>query len=319
MFKQKRGQITTMVLWFMIDLVLAIVIFFILSSYVDRAAEYTTFEKNFLARDIALLIDTLYAAPGNVITNYSQDTLWFTFKFDKNQVQIYDITENPNPPMSDRALYPFIEDRNLKFEYKIITPGVKAQKSKSILKKTPPFSWLTTNKPIIEPGTSASLQFIKTSQELGVNELININKLQCPVIETEKPESITLVPRTINGTLYTFTDSLKEKIKTFIEDTQTKDQIEIEKTAIILQITTGKKDAIKAYILPDSPKSRKLACLILNNILDKNPTLKADIFLSTNSILKKAPVALTLELGKNLQTPQTISAISDAFEEYYKK
>ena len=158
-------------LWFMIDLLLAIVIFLILASYVDRASEETTFEKNFLARDIALLIDALYASPGNVNLEYPQDTFWFTFEFNKNQVQVYDVTEIPTPTLIDRAVYPYIEDSNLEFSYKIITPENKAKKSKSILVRYPPFSWFTSDRPAEEEGTSVSLSFIKTTKALGVNEI----------------------------------------------------------------------------------------------------------------------------------------------------
>lgn len=62
---------------------LAILVYFILQSYVKSIDEDTEFQKIFLARDLSLLINTMYTAPGDVNYIYSFDKLDLSkFKFE---------------------------------------------------------------------------------------------------------------------------------------------------------------------------------------------------------------------------------------------
>lgn len=56
-------------------LALVVMIYFLLQSYVKTIENDTEFYKLFLSRDIALLIDTLYAAPGQVEYKYTVEGL----------------------------------------------------------------------------------------------------------------------------------------------------------------------------------------------------------------------------------------------------
>lgn len=54
-------------------IVLAVVVGFFLFSYVETLKQNLDFEMLFLSRDIALLTNTIYAAPGNVEYTYSAE------------------------------------------------------------------------------------------------------------------------------------------------------------------------------------------------------------------------------------------------------
>lgn len=61
----------------------AIFIFWLLNNYVNSIQEDTEFHKILLSRDIAMLANTIYLAPGNVEYDYSNDKIGMTkFQFE---------------------------------------------------------------------------------------------------------------------------------------------------------------------------------------------------------------------------------------------
>jgi len=87
-------------------------------TFINDVAEQTIFEKNFLVRDISLVINTLYAAPGEVSYNYIEDTGEFTLEFTKNKITIYKEKEKSNT----NIFYLFSENKNKPFNHKILNP-----------------------------------------------------------------------------------------------------------------------------------------------------------------------------------------------------
>lgn len=83
-FLSKSGTLTLeKILTHLGMLGLAILVYFILQSYVKSIDEDTEFQKIFLARDLSLLINTMYTAPGDVNYLYSFDKLELSkFKFE---------------------------------------------------------------------------------------------------------------------------------------------------------------------------------------------------------------------------------------------
>lgn len=84
MFKGKRG-LTNIQFFIIAEAVLAIIVFIALLSYIQGVATDSLFEQNFLARDVGLLIDSAYAAPGELSVNYdvsiSENKILFFPKF----------------------------------------------------------------------------------------------------------------------------------------------------------------------------------------------------------------------------------------------
>jgi hypothetical protein len=312
---KKRGDVTHESLWFMFDLVLTVIVFLSTTYMVDNAVESTKFEKNFLARDVSLLLETLYAAPGVVSINYAQEKFWFSFNFDKNKVEVYDANEL----MPYKGTYTFMRDNNLELKNKLVEPAVKQGKVGTFLTNIMPVSWFVTNKPEKKEGSSANLMFIKTSQEISINSAVNLNKLQCLAIKGSKPTSISILPKTINGQVFDFTDYLKNNLAKSVSETRTKEIVELKEgeEILIIQINPVENNTLKAYVKADSERSKKLACLVLNRLSDKYPNIKPEIQLSTEEILNKAPVSLVLEIGKKMENVENSLEISKAFEEYY--
>ncbi|MBW2970900.1 hypothetical protein KY320_01935, partial [Candidatus Woesearchaeota archaeon] len=50
----------------------------------------TIFEKNYLARDTAMVINTLYASPSPIVYNYPENISGFSIRFSSHRAQIKD-------------------------------------------------------------------------------------------------------------------------------------------------------------------------------------------------------------------------------------
>ncbi len=111
------------------EALLAVFIIIALLSYVHSVAAGSLFEQNFLARDVGLTIDSLYASPGEINMIYDSDIkenavfdipiLTFApetklrFAFEKSRVHVFrdssgELYQNP-------ATYAFGEDYRIKF------------------------------------------------------------------------------------------------------------------------------------------------------------------------------------------------------------
>ncbi|MBW2966385.1 hypothetical protein KY342_04750 [Candidatus Woesearchaeota archaeon] len=100
----KKSQHELMFIVFQLLMIAAI--FALLMLYVNSLREQTLFTKIALSRDLAFVVDTVYAAPGNLEYTYYATELnlsEFDYKFEKQNVNVL---EKDLP-----TLYPFGEDR----------------------------------------------------------------------------------------------------------------------------------------------------------------------------------------------------------------
>jgi|GEM_PF-3270162 hypothetical protein len=102
-------------LWFNVfELVIVFLVGLVLLDTVNNEVKGTAFEKNYFARDSALLINTIYASPGDINYNYPDKTDNFFFDFSKNRVVVYEQNELVEGGVTE---YPFAEDLNYLFLY----------------------------------------------------------------------------------------------------------------------------------------------------------------------------------------------------------
>ena len=78
------------------ELVLATIVMLALLSFVKSVVNNSIFEKNYLSRDTAILLNTIYAAPGDVSYSYKENTgkSSFIFKFSPGRVEINDASDH---------------------------------------------------------------------------------------------------------------------------------------------------------------------------------------------------------------------------------
>ena len=68
----KKGLVEQIQLETIMELFLAAIVGIALFIYVSNVSSNSLFEQNFMARDLGLLVDTIYASPGNI--SYIYDT-----------------------------------------------------------------------------------------------------------------------------------------------------------------------------------------------------------------------------------------------------
>jgi len=125
-FNNKKG-ISHDLFFNVFELILAAIVIIALLQFVNDVAEQTIFAKNYFARDMSLLVNALYAAPGDVAYIYNEDTSKFIFGFSNNKLTVYEqgdsednrnifyfYAENENFPFQDATLR-HEEGRRIKF------------------------------------------------------------------------------------------------------------------------------------------------------------------------------------------------------------
>lgn len=113
---------------------LLVVVYFLMDAYVNSIAQDTEFERIFLSRDIALLVNSLYSAPGNVEYIYSFDKLDLSkFEFElKDYSEINDIPVIEVKGYELIKTYPYAKNSPLKEINKVAnSKEIKFSKSDS--------------------------------------------------------------------------------------------------------------------------------------------------------------------------------------------
>lgn len=330
----KKATIFEKPIWLLIDLVVSIAVFIILMNYVNNVGESLTFERKFLSKDIALLIESLYASPGSVSLKYPQNTFWFSYKFEDNAVSVIE-----RGLLEKKAKEWFISDKNLGFEEKTISPEKEFEDKISFVEKYfSPASWFSVSKPKLPEGTSVSLYFLKDRRRLDISDeelLLRPDKLACSGVETQEDsrEKTLLIDqgdwdkddrrKDITAAIaYSLYNKVENEFKA-IEHTRIGDiwdladkrtaQTTIKQMAdnsdIIIGLYIGsyedERNVIKVYYFSESKeevkeKSKKLACLILNRVLSNNRLGNIDgvsIIESDNSLIEKDKIAVLFEIG----------------------
>ena len=266
----KRGVVRSMFLAG--EIVGAAIVAFLLISSAVKWSDSETPYKAYLARDMALVIDTLFSSPGNVIINYTQNVSNYYIDFNKNSTTVYKKTQ------IDGMSYKFVGYKGFEMDLTLENP--------------------------------AKIQFAKINDEIFIGESLkkNLNTLQCDETtgESLKDKKILVDPgyekdnvnpsneicgiansfifKVTNAWVNYFNIFSTRNIHEYDEDegiisincndpSKTDESSEAD---VVISLRAGKdedttKNNIKAFIVSGSVKekeSRKLACLIINYILE---------------------------------------------------
>jgi len=344
---KKRGQyhLAAVILIPAISLVLVLGVFYLdVLADIMGIQETTYFEKNFIAGDMATIINTLYASPGNTIVYYNKNTSHFSYEFNKDKVAVFDETET----LKTKTSYPIIAD-HLYFDKITLNAEFEGKdKSRDNVKRK------------VQP------VFAKVIDTLSVNKVSNfnknINKLECTNTETiqdaqskailidaghggqdEGETANNIKEKDITGKIGFSLYNLKKTGKHFTRDDtpdinkqtrkdefENKDKIinNVNNIGIIISIHTGAYDDnsnnVKAYYSIESneetqKKSRRLACKVLNELITKEDLKISGISMiginpedyEGGEILVKDKIAVIFEIG-NIKNQKSIDIITNA-------
>ena len=197
LFNNKRG-ILEEPLWFLIDLIIISIVFYYSASYVDQITSTTIFEKIFLSKDIALLIDSLYASPEEIELQYPQNTLWFGYGFDHNKVSVFE----KKLFITKRESY-FMEDKNMGFTPVTLSPEKEIEDKSFINKYFSSVTVFSRKTPPLEEGAYVNIFLNKNLNELSISneKVIYADKFRCPEIETKEDskQKVLLIDQKYTG------------------------------------------------------------------------------------------------------------------------
>ena len=94
LFTGKKADVTHELYFIIAQVSIALFILWVLLAYVDSIKEDTLFEKIYLSKDLALITNTIYAAPGNVFYEYSNEKAnlsKYSFNFESQKVSVQEI------------------------------------------------------------------------------------------------------------------------------------------------------------------------------------------------------------------------------------
>lgn len=104
----KRGEVETSTYFLIMDLILITLLFYTYFTYIDQASNTVNFNKNFLARDISLMISTLYLAPGEVSGNFPLSERFYIISIGKTKEGFNVHVNDVNKIFA--VSYPYTED-----------------------------------------------------------------------------------------------------------------------------------------------------------------------------------------------------------------
>ncbi|NTV24278.1 MAG: hypothetical protein HGA85_07985 [Nanoarchaeota archaeon] len=112
----------------LIDLTLLLVlIFFVFMPALENYESSKLFYKRFSAKNIALLVDTVYTAPYPLKVFYDEKALPMTYVFEEGKVIV--LAKGEGEKSLGAVSSDFIEDKNKEFIYKKIEPKVSLQEA----------------------------------------------------------------------------------------------------------------------------------------------------------------------------------------------
>ncbi len=115
-FLDKKGTGDTLgeyaiIIW---EIMVFVVITLALLMYVRDLSEKTIFEKNFIARDTAMVVNTMYASPYTTVYLYPENTSMFTLRFNDQRVEVFDLDES-----EIGKIYPYADEESHQIEQEL--------------------------------------------------------------------------------------------------------------------------------------------------------------------------------------------------------
>ena len=300
----RRGQATLLSSWIIIELVLLLVLWFSIFNYVEDVKDGSIFEKSYVVRDLSLATETVQSVPGDLTFYYYQDylNLWdYDYYFANNEIGI----SEPND-LTYRITYPYY----LSTKY------------------------YTTLQNMYSP---LQLIVLKEDKWFEITEYADVSffeKLQCPDTATLFFNKDTLV---IDSSLDEFPLGLEAYFRAKLDFTKKSttrqgatyefDVIE-EDTNLLLSLDKSDevtdKTAVTVKIpLTNKEQNEKLACLILNSLLNYFPEIEITAPQESNDeVLNKNPNGLAIQLIFTNPTQNAYeigAAIEQGIQEYYQQ
>ena len=301
MFRSKKGALSDKFWSIMLTLLLVMAIMLPLLSFIYSSNVGDTFRLNYIATDVALLLDTLQAVPSDVTIIYPHDTEGLAFDFRvPGRVQVYH-NEGFNSILSRKGI--------------------------GFYKKSDAYAVLPTGTITPDKDGKTVLMFAKAGRTVDITNTFSVTKktdiaLSCIGAGAQGDSKAVFIDAPKDSkALNQLADSLKDACGIQPSINCNADASIASLHLIIKQGTTAKQAT--AAIPPGSDKSAQASCLVLNALSIKGFTVKPAITDSSLSSINKPALVITLS-SEDDATLQSASgsasiarAIAAALKEYY--
>ena len=311
---KKRAEITQIMLTTLFGLLTVFAFIFLPVMHgISQLKDSTLFQKDCLSRDMAMLIDSIYISPSNIMAVYPAKEGGFTYNFKKNRVEVYEEMGFE----SYKAIYPYTGDkintfisREIKTKNKTGVDLIFAKSGNTIFVDNKEYVKFNYNKLVCKPVEAININQkkvlldlydakvgeddpkIKAAYYIGYalysgfkNKETTVNKIENPDLKYLRKKDEYL--------------SEKKIIETVLE----------QGIDIILSLKIGgykdESNNIKIYYSMESNKdiqntNKELACNILNRISDIEELIISGVAvvpIEYDPILVKDKIALLIEIG----------------------
>jgi hypothetical protein len=287
----KRGQLISY--HALIELVLLIFIASAFFYFHKTVQENTVFEKSYVARDIALLLETVQAVPGEIIVYYNQpefDVGKYNYDFSNN---LFTVSEEN---IATSIYYSYFLDKTL------TAPLPTFQHPAAFV--------ISKTHSILEILEYASLK--QENPALTCPNYASTKKQQLSIAVVADSSTAQLQNYLINNPTILFAKKYKEPV---------------EETDLVIVFSAESGKTIEAYYPTGDEQSEKIACLLANSIFNEiiakipdaiieYPERSSDDMLHINS----NGIAVQIVIGEELLAESTSikNALKSGLEEYYE-
>lgn len=331
---KKRGA-ETLTLVYALELIAGVVIALLIIHVATSYGKGEAINKKYLAKDLALQLNTLYAVPGNAYIVNSENMEKFSIRFNNEFVEVYEFEKDPT-----RGIYPYVRTENSKLDLNFDKP------KQLVLVKDGPTIEIQETIPEFKKSTCPDVNTKDLNWRNNKNIMIDPGHGYKPGKESED-EAKTAMDIATSLKHAKLWESNHKLTRDGNVDLPVDDRlyiIERDNPHMIISIHIGSYsndiNTVKAYI-PKNPKEKenwKLACLILNQLtekfeIDETKIIRIKIeelsFDDPKQVLKfPDKVSVMLEIG-NIQSEKgkemlkhivkISNSIHDGIEEYYTK
>ena len=266
----------------LIQLIIIATIFGLLLAFLNSIYTDDTFEKRYTAKDLALALEAIQIPQGNTALVYQKDTDRYTLMFEQGRVQVFKITDQPEPPIFLRGISYFSTDKNIIFRNTTLTPTNYL----NYLEKTQPLLIKTGNNlEAADQSTEYNLKLYYIKETSTVKEQKDLK------FSTNSPDQ----------QFQSFVQIMLNEINAAAGA-----QLSYSETEADIMITkTSQTNIIYA---PQTEEKRKLANIIANKFIEQG----TDIV-----ILPSKNEVFTIQISEEA-IPKLSGNLKEAFEEYYE-
>lgn len=321
----KRGQMQHELMITIFDLVLIGMLFLSLMGYVSSIQSMDFVKKEYLSKDLALLINTVYASPRDITVYYDSGISDFTFEFQNQRATVYETEVEKGEPT--KVYYPFAIDRNIARQFAKIEGPDQIAISKS-------HDTLSIDESSVPTETEACPDVYTRDDDPTI--MLDPGHGGTDTGYTGEVEEAQLVydiakqlEQVLPGTVVSTRELTLSKVS-LAPDLSTEDRlgkIELHEPDMLVSLHCGKAQDSQEVIIyinyynTQTVRNKKLACLIKNRFIEEFEGLDVRVrnirpeqfgdprrVLSTEG-MPRAPVGVYIEMG-NVNTPLDSSILA---------